>query len=185
MRIGLIADTHIAEAGVKDLWPEIFTAFEGVDLILHAGDVMLARVLDDLERIAPVYAALGNHDHGLEGDPRVKHHHLLDFEGHSLALVHQFEWSDGPAAFDHSRAGAHFTELCSHFMSGDSADIVVFGDSHVERVEQFGDVLLVNPGSPTFPRNMSPRLGHIGFLTLERGKPPLAEIRHLDDYRPG
>jgi len=160
MRIGLIADTHIA-------------------------DIMLPRVLDDLERIAPVFAALGNHDHGLETDPRVKHHHVFDFEGHRVVMVHQFEFSDGPSAFDHSRPREHLIELCAHFMSGETGDVIVFGDSHVERVEQFGDVLLVNPGSPTFPRNMSPRLGHIGFLTLERGRQPFAEIRHLSDYTSG
>lgn len=182
MRIGLIADTHIAEAGVKELWPEIFAAFEGVDLILHAGDIMLTRVLDDLERIAPVLAALGNHDGGLESDPRVEHHHVLEFEGHTVALVHQFEWSDGPGAFNHDDPEGHLEYLCGHFMGGATGDIIVFGDSHYERVEQFGPVLLVNPGSPTFPRNMSPRLGHIGFLTLERGKPPFAEIRHLSEW---
>ncbi|HET7737427.1 MAG TPA: metallophosphoesterase family protein, partial [Tepidiformaceae bacterium] len=107
MRIGLIADTHIAEAGVKELWPEIFAAFEGVDLILHAGDIMLPRILDDLERIAPVLAALGNHDQGLETDPRVEHHHVLEREGHTVALVHQFEWSDGPGAFNHDDPEGH------------------------------------------------------------------------------
>lgn len=184
MRIGLIGDTHIPESGVKALWPEIFDAFAGVDLILHAGDIMLARVLDDLERVAPVWAALGNHDEGLASDPRVKHHHLFDFEGHSLALVHQFEWTDNPvAAFDLQNPKRHFRELCDQFMGGDSADIVVFGDSHVERILQFGDKLLVNPGSAVFPRNWSPRLGHIGFLTLERGRPPQAEIHHLDEWR--
>lgn len=184
MRIGLIADTHIPESGVKQLWQEIFRAFEGVDLILHAGDIMLPRVLDELETIAPVLAALGNHDDGLETDSRVKPYHLLDLEGHRVALVHQFEWTDDPvAAFDLDRPGHHFAELSHQFLGGNSADIVVFGDSHVERVLQFGEVLLVNPGSAIFPRNWSPRLGHIGFLELERGARPTAGIRHLSEWQ--
>ncbi len=184
MRVGLIADTHIPESGVKQLWPEIFAAFAGVDLILHAGDIMLARVLDDLERIAPVYAALGNHDDGLESDERVKPYHLLDLEGHRVALVHQFEWTDNPAtAFNLDNPTGRFEELSEQFLGGHSANVVVFGDSHVERVLQFGNRLLVNPGSAVFPRNWSPRLGHIGFLTLERDKPPSAEICHLSNWR--
>lgn len=185
MRIGLISDTHIAEAGVKDLWPEIFTAFDGVDLILHAGDIMQGRVLDDLERVAPVYAALGNHDRALRDDPRVKPYHLLELEGQRVALVHEFLWMDGPGAFDQSRSGTALRELFAQFIEGNHADVVVFGDSHYECVEHFGGALLVNPGSPTFPRNMSPRLGHVGFLTIERGSAPVAEIRHLEEFRTG
>ena len=64
MRIGLISDTHIPEAG-KEIWPEIRSAFAGVDLILHGGDITVGRVLDDLETIAPVLAAQGNHDEHL------------------------------------------------------------------------------------------------------------------------
>lgn len=182
MRIGLIADTHIPESGVKQLWPEIFHAFEGVDLILHAGDIMLGRVLNELEQVAPLFAALGNHDEGLETDRRVKPFHLLELEGHTVALIHQFEWSDNPAAFDLADPEPQLEALCRQFLGGARPDVVVFGDSHFERVFQFGRSLLVNPGSAVFPRNMSPRLGHIGFLTLERGRSPLAEIRHLNEW---
>ena len=182
MRIGLIADTHIGEGGPRNLWPEVFAAFAGVDLILHAGDIVLPRVLDQLERFAPVYAALGNHDDGLESDARVAHHHVLELEGHTVALVHQFEWTDGPGAFDLSDPEGQLRDLCKHFLAGDTAEIIVFGDSHYERVLQFGPTLLVNPGSAVFPRNMSPRLGHVAFLTLERGLTPRAEIHHLSEW---
>ena len=37
--VGLVADTHIPEAG-PELWPQVYDAFEpAVDVILHAGDV--------------------------------------------------------------------------------------------------------------------------------------------------
>ena len=36
-------------ASVQILWDEIGTAFAGVDLILHAGDIVLPTVLDQLE----------------------------------------------------------------------------------------------------------------------------------------
>ena len=55
MRIGVISDTHTPGAA-KEPPSEIVQAFEGVDLILHAGDIYIASCLDWLERIAPVMA---------------------------------------------------------------------------------------------------------------------------------
>src|SRR5580698_9252875 len=66
----------------------VFDAFTGVDLVMHAGDVYVNRVLDELAQIAPVIAALGNGDEGLDGhrfrldpDERVRVAHLLEIEG--------------------------------------------------------------------------------------------------------
>jgi predicted phosphodiesterase len=39
MRIGLIADTHLPSS-IREPWPEVASAFRGVDLILHAGDIV-------------------------------------------------------------------------------------------------------------------------------------------------
>ena len=167
MRIGLLSDTHIPEAG-RDLWDEVYEAFRGTDAILHAGDITVSRVLDRLQEIAPVYAAEGNHDYHLSDDPRIRPVHRLTFEGHTVALLHQFE----PLKLGIDR-------LVTRWLGGDRVDVVVHGDSHFERITQVDGMLLVNPGSPTLPRNLSPRLGHIGFLTLERGRPPRAEIVDL------
>ncbi len=56
MKIGLISDTHIPEV-TKSLPQEVKETFKDVDLILHAGDIYLPRVLDGLARFAPVLAA--------------------------------------------------------------------------------------------------------------------------------
>jgi len=58
---------------------------------------------------------------------------------------------------------------------------VVFGDSHFESLEEVDGVLLINVDSATLPRNLSPRRGHIGYLTLEAGQPPRAELVALSD----
>ncbi len=63
MRIGLISDTHIPTAG-RDLWPQVYDALRGVDLIMHAGDRHDPIVLDWLERLAPVMAVSGKGDYG-------------------------------------------------------------------------------------------------------------------------
>lgn len=54
--IGLISDTH------SFLDPRVLHHFEQVDEILHAGDVGDLRIIDALERIAPVRAVYGNID---------------------------------------------------------------------------------------------------------------------------
>ena len=66
MRLGLLSDTHIPEA-MSELWPQVFSELKDVDVILHAGDIHNYSLLDRLEKIAPVYAALGNGDEGSGG----------------------------------------------------------------------------------------------------------------------
>jgi putative phosphoesterase len=168
VRIGILSDTHVPEAPV--IFPEILEALAGVDLILHAGDIVVARVLDELEQVAPVIAAQGNHDPHLGDDPRVEPLHHLEFEGHALALLHIFE----PLT-------SSFESLSRHLLGGAWPDIVVCGDSHVERIDVIDGVLVVNPGSATLPRNRSPRPGHVAFLTLERDVAPEAAIVDLGD----
>ena len=169
MRVGLLSDTHVPEA--PGLWPEIFVAFRDVDLILHAGDLVQVRVLDELEAAAPVLAAQGNHDLHITDDPRVRPLHLLELEGHTVAMLHYFEPVESRREWQMKR-----------FLQGVWPDVVVHGDTHFERIDMVAGALCINPGSATLPRNMTPRLGHVGFLTLERGKPPRAEIVHLSEF---
>ena len=55
-RIGLISDTH----GL--LRKEALEALRGAELILHAGDVGKAEILETLRKLAPVVAVRGNVD---------------------------------------------------------------------------------------------------------------------------
>src|SRR5215467_7399493 len=100
MRIGLISDTHIPEA-CEHLPSRVFEVFRGVDLVMHAGDVYINRVLDELASIAPVLAAVGNGDEGLDGhrfklepDARVKTSHLLEIDGLRIGLAHALPTPD-------------------------------------------------------------------------------------------
>ncbi|HTI32428.1 MAG TPA: YfcE family phosphodiesterase [Miltoncostaea sp.] len=63
MRIGVLADTHVGEH-LPTLPPEVLERFDGVDLIVHAGDIAVPRVLEELAEVAPVAAVRGNHDRG-------------------------------------------------------------------------------------------------------------------------
>ena len=93
MKIGLISDTHIPDSR-KELWPQVFTAFRGVDLILHAGDIYDLGVIDALREVAPIYAARGNGDDGSSGrmvqpdDDRLRLVWSLELEGLTVGLTH-------------------------------------------------------------------------------------------------
>ncbi|MBI4300230.1 MAG: metallophosphoesterase family protein [Chloroflexi bacterium] len=170
MRIGLISDTHVPSV-VRSLRREITDALRGVDMIFHAGDIYVPEVLDVLEGIAPVLAALGNGDVGLENDRRILPVHLLEVEGLLIGLTHAFEYPDFLAwgyTFDHMMQR----------MLGGPVDIVVCGDTHVESIQWHENVLIVNPGSPTAPHNLIDRPGTVGILDIKDGK-ATAEIVQL------
>ncbi|MBI2328933.1 MAG: metallophosphoesterase family protein [Chloroflexi bacterium] len=157
MRIGLVSDTHIPIAA-KELPPELMEALQGVDLILHAGDIYALSVLDKLARIAPVLAARGDDDYGdTLIDKRVKWTHVLELEGKTLRLIHERPYS--PAWWQNTDSSGQ----------DGKPDIIVFGHEHRTVVEQVDGTLLINPGSPTF-LNYLRGLGTIGLLDINSGK---------------
>lgn len=177
MLVGLISDTHIPEAG-PELWPQAYERLRGVDLILHAGDIHVLEVIDLLEEIAPIYVARGNGDDGGAGrpvvadDPRLKEAWALELEGFRVGLTHDLalpEWP--PQRTIHT--------VIDHYFDGPQ-HILVHGDTHVASVETLRGVLLVNPGSPMYPRNLNTRLGTIGFLELQDGR-ARAWLEQLDE----
>jgi uncharacterized protein len=157
LRIGLLSDTHLPNER-RTLWDEVRSAFEGVDLILHAGDIVHPMVLDWLEEIAPVLAAEGNNDFSWT-DPRVAPIQVVDAEGWRIAMVHDMEPEDRPIDF-----------LIGRYLNNEPADIIVTGHTHFERLDLREGVLQMNPGSPTFPHLQSTRLGTIGLLDLGPGR---------------
>jgi putative phosphoesterase len=165
MRIGLIGDTHYPEAG--PLWDEAYQALRGVDLILHTGDLHVVEVLDWIEERcrAPVLAVRGNGDDGGGGrpvcpeDPRMKPVQVVQAEELRIGLVHDATLPEWPP---------HRTleSIMDHHFGG-RVDVLVHGDTHVPEVTEMRGVLLVNPGSPTFPRNLTRRPGTLGFLEVD------------------
>ena len=161
MLIGLLSDTHIPDIE-KALPAEVLNAFRGVELILHAGDIYVPSVLDDLERIAPVLAARGDDDYGdTLTDKRVKSHHVLKLEGQTLWLIHERPY---PYMFPSLQA-----KNSADKPDPDAPDVVVFGHAHSTFVGNSGGVLFVNPGSPTFLRYRR-GLGTVGILSFDSGQ---------------
>jgi putative phosphoesterase len=168
LRIGLISDTHIPEAR-DSLWPQIADAFAGVDMIFHGGDIHDLWVLDELEKIAPVYAARGNGEDGSGGRPvqphddRVQYAWCLELEGLTVGITHYVPVPERPPNFTLAR-------WIERFFPDKRPDVIVSGDTHQERIMTIDGVYCVNPGSALYPHNYDTQFGTIGFLQLDNGK---------------
>lgn len=170
MRIGLISDTHIPEAHPV-LWEQVFHAFRGVDLILHGGDIHELWLLDRLEEVAPVYAARGNGEDGSAGrpvqpdDPRLRDAWMIEAGGLRIGLTHDLPIPEYPPHLTVAR-------FIDRLYPGEAPpDVMVYGHTHVEQIDQIGGVLCVNPGSPTYPHGLDTQFGTIGFLDITAGRP--------------
>ena len=165
LRIGLVSDTHIPEAR-EELWDEVFHAFVGVDLILHGGDLHELSVLHALTAVAPVYAARGNGEDGSGGrpvtpdHPLLKESWLLELGGVRVGLTHDLPIPEVPPNYTVARWFER------RFGTVD-VDVVVYGHTHVEAIDVIGSTLCVNPGSPTYPRNLNTQLGTVGLLQVD------------------
>jgi len=133
------------------------------DLILHAGDVCTAPVLDELAQYAPVTAVAGNNDGPDVAAWGAAETAVVDVDGLRVAMIHD----SGPAAGRLARMRARFP----------SAGLVVFGHSHIPLDIASGDggFRIFNPGSPT-DRRRQPH-GTIGVLGIAGGR--VAEARIL------
>lgn len=157
MKIGLIADTHMPGA-IRELWPQVFSAFADVELILHAGDLHTLEIVDRLEEIAPTRVSAGNGDVGIR-DERLQDTWLVPAGDLTLGMIHRFPSPE-------RKSPEHLNGyVARHF--GRAPHVVIYGHTHLEGIHQVGDLVCVNPGSPTLPQNQSLRLGTIGTLEVE------------------
>ena len=132
----------------------------GADLILHAGDVCTAAVLDELAAYAPVHAVRGNNDGpdvAAWGAPDTLQ---LDLGGLQVALIHD----SGPAVGRPTRLRRRFPR----------AELVVFGHSHIPLDHAENRQRIFNPGSPT-DRRRQPH-GTVGLLDIAGGRLISAQI---------
>jgi putative phosphoesterase len=159
VRIAVLADTH-SPRHWKRCPDRVAAALDGVDLILHAGDVCLRETLEELERFAPVRAVRGNNDGQDVADWGAPETLDLDLDGLRVAMVHD----SGAATGRDRRLRRWFPE----------ADLVVFGHSHIPWNEVHEGQRAFNPGSPSDKRRQ-PR-GTMGELVVESGELVTARI---------
>lgn len=172
MRIGLISDTHIPSSGEAPP-DEVIKAFEGVDLILHAGHVYTAPCIEWLERIAPVRSAESFLQGISESPMRTSTLQVFEFEGHTIGMTHELilkSLGDEvlPGAIDRYYPKNESVAQAIEVIFGQPVDIVVFGYTHQAMIEEHDGVLLVNPGSPNLVRQEI-GLGTVAILDITPG----------------
>ncbi|TDC09044.1 metallophosphoesterase [Nonomuraea longispora] len=156
MKVVALSDTH-APRRWRSCPPRVAEHVRGADVILHAGDVCVPSVIDELAAYAPVHVVKGNND-GPDLDAPATLELTLD--GLRIGMIHD----SGPAKGRLPRMRRRFPR----------ADLVVFGHSHIPLDESDGDLRIFNPGSPT-DRRRQPH-GTLGLLTIEDGTLTRAEI---------
>lgn len=119
--VGVISDTH------GQLRPEAIEALRGVDLIVHAGDIGPARIVESLEAVAPVYAVRGNTD--------------MDGWARQLPLTRRVQAGSVTLYVLHNLA---HLDLVPHDAG---IAVVVSGHSHAPHEQWRDGVLYFNPGS--------------------------------------
>jgi hypothetical protein len=144
--------------------PAVASHLGGADLILHAGDVCTADVLDELTGYAPVRVVLGNNDGKDVAEWGAPETLDLDLAGLPVSMVHD----SGPAAGRCDRLRRRFP----------AAQLIIFGHSHIPMDLMCGSVRILNPGSPT-DRRRQPH-GTLGLLDIDGGRLVEARIVPLD-----
>jgi putative phosphoesterase len=154
VELAIISDTHMPRRG-RTLPRECVERLRAADLILHAGDLMEASVLEELQALGPpVHAVRGNVD-SVELQARLPLTRIVETVGARIAMIHDA----GPAAGRLARLKRRFPV----------AQAVVFGHSHIPLLERDDDGFTIfNPGSPT-ERRRSPH-HTMGVATAQEGR---------------
>ena len=167
-----MADTHVGEY-LDELPEAVLVALEGCDLILHAGDLSVPAVLDDLERVAPVVAVRGDHDR--LGGLALPLTAVVAAGGHRIGLTH----GDRRFLIDASVvAAAVAARRDVPYRAGmrralarrlGPVDAVVYGHWHEPVTAWEGGTLIYSPGA------VCP------WGSLQGGRPPRAGLGGVND----
>jgi uncharacterized protein len=139
--LGVVSDTHMPRFG-KALPAALREGFEreGVDVIVHCGDIVDAVAIPWFEAVAPFEAVAGNND-TRELVRRFGHKRILEFGNVRIGVTH-----------GHEGTGRSTLARAENMFKNDGVHAVLFGHSHVPYSEWHGGVLYFNPGSPTDKR---------------------------------
>jgi putative phosphoesterase len=163
MKVGLISDTHTLGAVLPRA---VLEALDGVEMILHAGDLVALDVVEALSKIAPVIAVHGNMDVPAT-HVALPYRTVVEAAGKRIGLIH----GDGVPQPDRVlRAPIDFDALHRYLwdqFASDPPECVVYGHTHRAHVATYRGVLMVNPGSAT--RGNDGRHS-VGRLIIEAGQ---------------
>jgi putative phosphoesterase len=178
--LGVLGDTHIPDR-VAQLDSRVLEIFKQakVQAILHAGDVSVQQVLEELRQVAPVYAVQGNRDMFYLRQLPIRIE--LNFDGVSIGMAHG-HGSFSRYMVDKIHRAIRGRQVESYLMrmlqAFPSADVIVFGHLHVPCNFLLQGKLVFNPGSTSYPWPRGDP-ATVGLLHLGEANGPRGEIIKL------
>ena len=150
--IGVISDTHIRDRG-EHIPGIVLDAFEHVDLIIHAGDIVSLGVIEELNSVcSKVVVVAGNMDQeAVKKKYPVKQ--VLEILGQRVGLMHG------------AGAASNLPGLLKDAFKEDDCDLIIFGHSHEPMNERIGGILFFNPGSAT---DRAAKYNSYGIIELKK-----------------
>jgi hypothetical protein len=158
MRIGVLSDSH------DYLDPRIFDIFEGVERIMHAGDIVSMDIIIELSAIAPVIAVRGNMD-SHEIAAHYPEDQRLQLAGADIFMTH-----NGGLLLRNPKI---FRKRCGPRRP----DVFVWGHTHRAEIKFIDSMLSLNPGSC---KQMLGLPASVALLDVSPDEKPRAEIVILE-----
>ncbi len=135
MKIGIISDTH----GNKQCMDEAISYLMDCDLIIHAGDNFSdSKYIHSVTKIG-MMAVKGNCDFD-----NVEDELIFEIEDKNIFLCHGDKYG---VKYDLEQLEEKAKEV--------EANIVIFGHTHTPLCIEKDNILYINPGSVSLPRNLS------------------------------
>lgn len=136
MKIGVVSDTHIPDRATA-LPKEVLQGLIGVDMIIHAGDIIDLMVLEKLKTICNNLVAVRGNMDPFTSEKKLPEKEIITAGKYKIGVMH----GNGHPS--------KLIEFVSAAFKKDTPDIIIFGHSHAPCNEKRGNILFFNPGSPT------------------------------------
>lgn len=159
MKVLIVSDTHGRDENLE----EAVLREAPFDYLIHCGDVEGREIFIEALAECPCIIVAGNNDFFTD----LPHEEEITLEGHKMLVTHgHYYFVSG----NHDRLVEKARE--------DNCQIAMYGHTHTPVIEEEDGILVINPGSLTYPRQRG-RMPSYAVMELEQGKAPQVEIRYL------
>ena len=159
MKVLIVSDTHGHDENLERA-VMMETPF---DMLVHCGDVEGREIFIEALAECPCIIVAGNNDFFTD----LSHEEEITLEGHKMLVTHGHYYF---VSRNHDRLVEKARE--------DNCQIAMYGHTHTPVIEEEDGILVINPGSLTYPRQRGRRPSY-AVMELEQGKAPQVEIRYL------
>ena len=159
MKVLIVSDTHGRDENLE----EAVLREAPFDYLIHCGDVESREIFIEALAECPCIIVAGNNDFFTD----LSHEEEITLEGHKMLVTHGHYYF---VSRNHDRLVEKARE--------DNCQIAMYGHTHTPVIEEEDGILVINPGSLTYPRQRGRRPSY-AVMELEQGKAPQVEIRYL------